>query len=268
MRSAVAELAEEAAVPLLQPDRLREEETLSWLRAREADVFLVASYGELLTEDVLTIPRLECLNVHPSLLPRHRGATPIPAAILAGDEVTGVSIQRMVLELDAGDVLVAMETPLEKTENAGELAERLAELSGEASVAALRALADGSAEFVPQDPERATFCKKLTKEHGRMDWTRPAADLDRHVRAMTPWPGATTSLPGGQALTVLRAAPVEGGAVEPGTILSADKHLDVAAGDGALRLDEVKPAGKRGMPAADFLRGARLEAGQRMGAST
>jgi len=261
----VAELAEGAGLPTLQPERLRDEETLAWLRAREADVFLVASYGELLTEAVLEIPRLECLNVHPSLLPRHRGATPIPASILAGDEITGVSIQRMVLELDAGDVLVAMETSLEPTENAGELAARLAELSGEASVAALRALDEGTAEFVPQDGERATFCKKLTKEHGRIDWRHAAVELDRHVRAMTPWPGATTSLPGGQDLTVLRALPVERDAAEPGTILAVGKQLEVATGEGALRLVEVKPAGKRGMAAADFLRGARLEVGQLLG---
>ena len=177
--SPVATLAEEAGLPLLQPETVRDEEFLARLRAVEADVFLVVSYGELLRQEFLDIPREECLNVHPSLLPRWRGATPIQTAILEGDAETGVSIQRVVLALDAGDVLAAVHTPIEAGETAGELAERLAELSGELVVQALQSLADGSAVFTPQDEADVTHCKKLQKEDGSVDWSRPAEALVR-----------------------------------------------------------------------------------------
>lgn len=267
--SSVAELANEAGVELLQPETVKDAAFLERLAGVEADVFLVASYGELLRQEFLDLPRLACLNVHPSLLPRHRGATPIPAAILAGDDVTGTTIQRMVLALDAGDVLVQKETRVEPGETAGELAQRLAELSGDAALEALEALADGSATFVPQDGARVTVCKKLTKEDGRIDWARPSVEVDRHVRAMNPWPIAQTTLPGGTPLAIWRAHPVPLAAGErgsPGTVLASRGRWIVATGDGALELDEVQMAGKKALSAGDFLRGARLENGTRMGA--
>jgi methionyl-tRNA formyltransferase len=263
--SPLAALAREAGVPVLQPVTVRDDAFLADLRAEDADVFLVASYGELLRQEFLDIPKRECLNVHPSLLPRHRGATPIPAAILAGDEETGVTIQRVVLELDAGDVLVALRAPMSPAETAGELAARLAVVGGEATVRALDALADGTAKFTPQDPEHVTICRKLSKVDGRVDWARPAVELQRHVHAMTPWPGARTTLPGGAGIALRRARAVDGEG-SPGTILAADDELVVAAGEGALALFEVQAAGKKPMPAGDFLRGARLEPGAVLGA--
>lgn len=263
--SEVAAIAEREGIECLRPESTRDPALHARLHELAADVFLVASYGELLREDFLAIPKLECLNVHPSLLPRHRGATPVQAAILAGDEETGVSIQRVVMELDAGDVLVQTRTRVEPGETAGELALRLAELAAATSVEALDLLVDGNATWTPQDPERVTVCRKLKKEHGRVDWTRGAAELERHVRGMNPWPTAQTTLADGAELQLLRARVAEGGGGGPGTLLAAAKRFVVAAGDGALELVEVKSAGKRAMSGEEFLRGARLEPGSKLG---
>lgn len=271
--SPVAELATSAGIPLEQPASVRAPELVERLRAEEADLFLVVSYGELLRSEFLALPRVACLNVHPSLLPRHRGATPVQAAILAGDAETGVSIQRVVLELDAGDVLAQRATPVRAGETAGELAERLAALSGELAVDALRSIDEGSAVFTPQDPARVTFCRRLSKDDGEIDWTVPAEALERHVRAMNPWPGARTTLPGGEPLGVWRArvaADVAGASDPsgaPGTVLDASGRLVVACGAGALELERVQAAGKRALDAAEWLRGARLERGARLGSA-
>lgn len=273
VESEVADLATAAGIELFQPETLRDPAAVERLRAAGADVLLVASYGELLRPEVLELPRLEILNAHPSLLPRHRGATPVQAALLAGDTTTGTSIQRVVEALDAGDVLVRKETAVRPEETAGELTLRLAELSADAVIEAFEALESGTARFVPQDDSRATFCRKLTKEAGGIDWRRPAAELERLVRAMNPWPLARTSLTGSEPLAILRArvaagvedARVEPSSAAPGTVLAADRRFVVATGDGALELLEVQAAGKRALPAEAFLRGARLEPGTRLG---
>ena len=264
--SPVAELAGKKSVAVLQPDSVRDAGFLDQLRAVGADVFLVVSYGELLRQEFLDLARDECLNVHPSLLPRWRGASPIQAAILAGDRETGVSIQRVVLALDAGDVLVAQRTEILPDETAGELASRLAVLAGDVVLQAFEELASGEALFTPQEQAAVTVCKRLKKEHGPIDWTLAASALERHVRAMNPWPGAQTTLPDGKGLVVLRARvrPAEPGR-EPGAILAARASLCIACGEGSLELVEVQASGKRPMVAADFLRGARLAEGQRLG---
>jgi methionyl-tRNA formyltransferase len=267
--SELAALARAAGegVELLEAETLRSGPALARLCAAEADVFLVASYGELLRQEVLDLPRHACLNVHPSLLPRHRGATPVQAAILAGDQETGTTIQRVVLALDAGDVLVQRRTPILPGETAGELSARLAELSAEAASEALELVARGAARYQPQDPAGVTVCKRLSKEDGRIDWARPALELERHVRAMNPWPLAATALPGGAPLLVHRASLAPGDPrAAPGTLLEAGARLVVATGEGALELTEVQAAGKRALPAAEFQRGARLAPGQRLGA--
>lgn len=263
--SAVAELARAAGVELLEPETVRDPAVLEKLRALAPDVFLVVSYGEILRAEFLALPRLVSLNVHPSLLPRHRGATPVPAAILAGDAVTGVAIQKVAKELDAGDLLLVRETPMRAGETSGELLARLAEWSGELVLEALALVDSGEARYTPQEHARATYCKKLTKEHGRIDWSKPAIELERLVRAMNPWPGAATKLPNGTDLFVWRAAVADGPAAAPGTILEASKRLLVSTGERVLELTEVQLPGKRPLPAADFLRGARLEVGIRLG---
>ena len=263
--SPVAELAREAGIEVLQPESVRDEDFLTRLRARGADVFLVVAYGELLRQEFLDIPKIDCLNVHPSLLPRHRGASPIPAAILAGDRETGVSIQRVVLKLDAGDVLVQARTEIRPGETAGDLGGRLMELSADVTLEALDMVARNELHYTPQDPERVTFCRKLTKETGYIDWHRSAAELERHVLGMNPWPLARTMLPGGKkGLNVHRArarTDVDSDAA-PGTILATDGELLVRSGGGALELVEVQADGKRAMVAGEFLRGARVAVGE------
>jgi methionyl-tRNA formyltransferase len=266
--SPVVARAREHGIEVIEPPTVRDPDVLEQLRGLEPDVFLVVSYGEILRPEFLAIPRVVSLNVHPSLLPRWRGATPIPAALLAGDTVTGVSIQTVVKELDAGDVLLARETSIGPEENAGELTERLSAWSGELVLEALASVEDGSATYTPQDPAGVTHCKKLGKADGVLDWTRPATELANRVRAMTPWPGASTTLPGGVRLFVRRARVATdvqvGGA--PGETLETSPRFLVRAGAGtALELLEVQAAGKRPLPAGDFLRGARLAPGERLG---
>jgi methionyl-tRNA formyltransferase len=262
--------ARELGLEVAEPDSVRDDALLVWLRDLEADVFFVVSYGELLRAEFLALPRVAALNVHPSLLPRHRGATPIQAAILAGDRVTGVTIQKIALELDAGDVLLARELAIEPEETAGELAQRLAALASELALEALELVESGRARYVPQDPARVTLSRRLKKEDGRLDWRRPAAELERRVRALNPWPGAHTTLPSGALFFVWRAHVVEraqrvAGAA-PGTVLENAGRLVVAAGEGsALELLEVQAAGKRVLGAEEFARGARLERGAVLG---
>jgi methionyl-tRNA formyltransferase len=265
--SEVSALARREEIELLEPGSAREPAVLARLDALAPDVFLVASYGEILRPEFLAIPRVVALNVHPSLLPRHRGATPVPAAILSGDEVTGVAIQRMAAELDCGELVLVRETPIRPGETAGELLARLAAWSGELVLEALELVDSGRARYEPQDHARATYSKKLAKEHGRLDWSEPALALERRVRAMNPWPGAVTRLPGGAELFVWRARAAEAPGAPPGTVLEASRRLLVAAGERALELQEVQLAGKRVLPAAEFLRGARLAVGARLGDS-
>ena len=271
-RGGIAQLADDCGVDVLQPESTRGGAFAAALRDRTPDVLVVASYGELLDEEVLAVPRLAPLNVHASLLPRHRGSSPIQAAILAGDATTGVSVQRMVLALDAGDVLLEREVSIGEEETAGELHDRLAQLGGEAAVAALDQLAAGTAEFSPQDEAAVTMTRRLRKEDGRVDFgVLDSAGLVRHVRAMTPWPGAHTRLvrSGREAVpltihaAVVRDAPTWEGA-RPGDLRAEGERLLVALGEGCAELSRVQPAGKRPMDVGEFLRGARLEAGARL----
>lgn len=261
----LVELAEGRGVPVLRPRDPHADDVLDALRAADPAVLLVASYGVLLKRSLLDLAPHGCLNVHASLLPRHRGASPIQYALLCGDAETGVTIQRIVPALDEGDVLVARPHPVPPDATAGSLLADLAELGGRAAVEALDLLESGDARFTPQDPARATYAPKLKKHDGDVDWTRTADELERHVRAMHPWPTSRATLPDGRALQVLRARVVPGARGAPGEVLEAAERLVVACGADALELVEVKPAGKRAMPAADFLRGARLEQGARLG---
>ncbi|MCB9914467.1 MAG: methionyl-tRNA formyltransferase [Planctomycetes bacterium] len=264
--SPLVELAHARGLRVLQPTTTKDPAFVAELRALAPDVLVVASYGELLRTELLELAPHGALNVHGSLLPRWRGAAPIQKAVMEGDAETGVSIQRMVLALDEGDVLLERRTPIGAHETSGQLFERLALLGGEAAVAALDLLASGDARFTPQDPARVTYAKKLTKEDGSLDWSRDAAGLERLVRAVTPWPGARTLAPGGKELVVLEARCAEG-AGAPGTLLETKPRCLVACGTGALELVTVKPAGKQAMEATAWLNGARLAAGERLGES-
>ncbi len=268
--SPLSAMAEENGLALLRPTEPRGHAFLDALAALDPGVLLVASYGVILGQEILDLAPGGALNVHASLLPRHRGASPIQHAILAGDTHTGISIQRMVLALDRGDVLLARKTEIEPDESAGELLARLAPLGGSSAVAALDLLAAGRATFTPQDESAASWAPLLKKADGELDFSRPAAELVRRVRAMTPWPGARAQLGGGQALGIVSAAASgDSGlaAQAPGTLLADGQgRFLVATGAGSLELTTVKPAGKAAMDGAAFLRGARLEPGEVLGA--
>jgi len=266
-RSALAALAEERGVRCLQPKTVRDDDFMRELREFAPEVILIVAYGEYLRPEFLEVASKEILNVHPSLLPRFRGASPIQAAVAAGDRVTGVTIQRVAQKLDSGDLLLAEETELGEDETAGELAERLMVIAGEVAARALESVASGTAVFTPQDESRVTECSKLTVEDGLIDWSRDAEETRNQVRAMNPWPLARTALPNGKSLLVLEARLAdEGGAdAAPGEILSTKNALVVATGDGALELVTVKREGKQALAASEFCRGARLEPGVRLG---
>jgi methionyl-tRNA formyltransferase len=275
--SPVASLAEAAGVLLIQPASAKDEDFQRTIRELKPDVMIVASYGEILNQSFLDIA--PALNVHGSLLPRHRGASPIQTAILEGDTETGVSIQRIVLALDAGDILHEKRTPIAATETAGQLFARLETLGSEAAVEALELLDSGQAKYAPQDESAMTHCRKIVKQMGQVDWQRNSAELDCHVRGMNPWPSAQTSLEDGRGLKIHRATPLSGtelteampseeARMAPGTVIEAKKRFLVRTGDGVLELHDVQLAGKRAMPSADLLRGLDLAVGSKLGASS
>jgi len=272
-RSPLAELAAEHELQVLQPATTKDPAFVEQLRSFEPEVLLVASYGEILRQDVLELAPRGALNVHASLLPRWRGASPIQRAILAGDAETGVSIQRMVKKLDAGDLLLSRRLTIDEHETAGELLERLAELGAEATIDALDLIASGDATFEPQDEDAVTYAGKLDKSDGVIDWTRGRAEIGRHVRAMSPWPAARSVLPDGRELVVLEVRDAE---IDPssgletvapgGTLLKTEGRMLVATGDGPLEIVRLKPAGKQTMEARAFLLGAHLQPGATLGA--
>jgi methionyl-tRNA formyltransferase len=258
----VAVRARELGLPVLQPERLRDvREELERLRP---DVGVVVAYGKVLPRWLLALPRHGCVNLHPSRLPRHRGASPIQAALLSGDPVTGVSVVRVTEELDAGDILAQREVPVRPDDTAGTLAERLSREGAELLVEVLDALDRGEVTAQPQDPREATYCGRLTKEDGRILWDQPAQAVERHVRAMDPWPVAYTNHRG-VPLRVWRVRPAEGEG-PPGEVLrlSHDGFV-VATGSGAVEVLEVQPASGRRMRASDYARGHRVQVGERLG---
>lgn len=254
----VARRAKELGLPLAQPTRIKSGEFPELLRSLKPDVAVVIAYGRILTAELLAIPEHGCINLHASLLPRWRGAAPIQAAVHAGDAETGVCSQQMEEGLDTGDVLVEARTPIGARETAGELHDRLMALSAEVAVSTLRSVAAGGLRPVPQDHAVATWAPKISKDDGRVDWSRPAVELDRRVRAMTPWPGGFVPMADGP-LKLLAVTPVDG-AGRPGEVLSLSP-LVVAAGQGALRLDQVQAPGRRPVSGADYANGARLAVG-------
>ncbi len=264
--SEVKQAALERGLPLSQPQSLRAPEAVAQLAAWRPDVFVVAAFGQILRQDVLDLPPHGCINVHASLLPRWRGAAPIEAAILAGDEVTGVTIMQMDAGLDTGPILAQREEPILPDDTRATLGERLARLGAELLIETLPAYLAGDLPPRPQPEEGATYARQLRKEDGLLDWSRPVVELDRQVRAFTLRLGAFTTWRG-QRLKVLRAVPLPAwqGEATPGTVVALVDGVAVATGEGALRLDEVQLAGKRPMDVAAFIRGKRDFVGSRLG---
>jgi methionyl-tRNA formyltransferase len=250
-----------AGLSILQPPKLKGIDFGERLRALQLDVAVVTAYGRILPTDVLAAPRLGCVNVHASLLPRWRGAAPIQWAIASGDAETGVCLMQMEAGLDTGPVLAVRRTPILPDDTAETLHQRLSELGGAVVREELPHYLAGALTPHPQPAEGVTIARLVEKEDGRMDWARPALELERRVRAFVPWPGAWTQL-GPHLLKIWRTEVVPG-AGAPGTVLAAHGTLDVATGKGALRLVELQPEGKRRMSAVEFLSGHRLKEGER-----
>jgi methionyl-tRNA formyltransferase len=262
--SAVKQLALKHDLPVHQPVGLKDEAAREPLREAAPDVLVVAAYGLILPQAVLDIPRLGCVNIHASLLPRWRGAAPIQRAILAGDAETGVTIMQMDAGLDTGPRLLEARLPISEEDTAGSLHDKLAVLGAELIVAALRKLGQGELTATPQPAEGASYAAKIEKREAELDWRNSAVELARAVRAFNPFPGAVTQLQG-QAVKLWSARPADGRG-EPGTVLAADAAgIVVACGEGALRVAELQKAGGRRLAAADFLRGTRLAPGARFG---
>jgi methionyl-tRNA formyltransferase len=244
----IAAEARALRLPLVQPARIRSAEGRRALEDFRPDGLLLASYGQLVPDDVLQLAPRPPLNVHPSLLPRHRGAAPVAGTILAGDEEAGVTLMIMTPELDAGPIVAQWGVPLEGSEQSPELESRLAELAAERVPPVLQDWADGRLEPRPQDTSRATTVRAFRRADGWIDWQRSAFEIDRRVRALQPWPGAWTTLDG-RRVHVRRAHPEAGAPpVGPGTLLPGDP-VRVATGGGVLVLDQVQPEGRPVMPA-------------------
>jgi methionyl-tRNA formyltransferase len=238
---------------VLQPAKIKDPQAIEELRALTPDVIVVVAYGQILPRDVLEIPRLACLNLHASLLPRWRGAAPIQAAIAAGDCETGITVMYMDEGLDTGDILLQRNVEILPNDTGESLHDRLAQIAPEALLESLRLLAAGNAARIPQDNACATYAPKLKREHGLIDWSESAEAIERKIRAYNPWPGAFMKL-GDQNLKIFSASVVDFNG-QPEEILRSDKDLIIAAGKGALSLAEVQLEAKRRMSAVEFLRG-------------
>lgn len=264
--SPVKVVAQAAGIPLYQPKSLRQETAAGPLHDWQPDVIVVAAFGQILRPHVLELPPHGCLNVHASLLPRWRGASPIQHALLAGDEETGVCLMQMDVGLDTGPVFACQATVITAEDTAVTLHDRLAQMGADLLGSHLAAILDGTCQATPQDDSNSTYAPMIKKEDGRLDWQKTNEELDRHVRAMTPWPGAFTSWQG-QMLKIKQAAPMSMNVSEkkPGTVLSLHDKLVVRTADGGLQLYTVQLAGKKSMAAADFLRGQPTFIGSQLG---
>ena len=252
-----------AGVPVLQPERLKDDSFLASLTALRADLGVVAAYGKILTDAVLGVPRLGLINVHASLLPRHRGAAPVHRAIIAGERETGVTIMRVVKALDAGPMLAAAHRTIGDEETSDVVERDLARIGAPLLVQIADDLAAGAAVEVPQDDAAATYAPRLTKDDGGLDWNASAHGIHNLVRGLHPWPHASTFLHG-RRLIVLRAlASAEPAEAAPGTVLETRNEFVVAAGSGRVYLVEVQAEGKRPMTAREFLAGHRVTPGDR-----
>ena len=270
---AVARHARERGLPLWQPKGLRNPAAIQQITDLAPDLLVTVAYGRIIPAEILAIPPLGPLNAHPSLLPAYRGASPIQRAIADGQTETGVTIIFQTAALDAGDIILQQRVAIGPEETAGQLEVRLADLAASLLVEAVRLVAGGGAPHRPQNEAAATYVGKLTKEDGRIDWTRPARAIANLVRAMDPWPSAYTHR-GAGLLKIWRARPEEAEAPaapvqgeEPGTVLAVTEEGILAqTGEGALRVLEVQPEGGRRMAAGAYARGHRVQTGERWGA--
>ncbi len=258
--SPVKTLAVSRGLTVLQPQKIRGTNFAEELRALKPDIAVVTAYGKILPQDVLDAPRRGCVNVHASLLPRWRGAAPIQWAIAAGDEKTGVCLMQMDAGMDTGAVIDRLEIPILPTDTSATLHDRLAVLGGDVLKRSLERYVAGDIGATPQPADGVVMARMIEKEDGRLDWQKPAAELERRLRAFTPWPGAFCSSPFG-VLKVTKARAAEGKGA-PGTVLQADANgVEVACAQGSLVLETLQPEGKKPMPAKDFLASRKVAVG-------
>lgn len=254
----------EHGIPVLQPRRIKAPEAIAELKTYEADVYVVAAFGQILSQEILDIPRLGSLCIHASLLPKYRGASPIQHVIIDGEEKTGVTIMQMDAGIDTGDMLYKKEVPIDSEDDYETLSDKLTVLGGEAIIEALPLLTEGKLTPQKQNDEESCYAAMIRKEMGRIDFTRPALEIDRLIRGLTPWPSAYTGYKGKQ-LKIWKAVPLPEEPVAghvPGEILSVEKDaVTVATGDGALKILELQLEGKKRMTAHDFLLGVKLQPG-------
>lgn len=259
-------VATAAGIPVLQPERLRTDEFLDRLRALAPDLGVVAAYGKILPEALLAIPRFGMINVHASLLPRWRGAAPVHRAVMEGDEKTGVTIMRVVKELDAGPMLATVERAIGPDETSPDVERALAGLGASLLLDVVDAVAGGCAIETPQPDGGVTYANKIAREEGVADWTLPAARIHNLIRGLQPWPLVSARMAGDRILLHRSSVPGELADAQPGTIVRIGRdEIDVAAGDRqTLRILALQPEGRRVMISREFLAGRRIEAGLRL----
>jgi methionyl-tRNA formyltransferase len=257
----VKELAQKYGIPVFQPLKLRQLEAVAELAALAPDLIVVVAYGQILPKSVLDIPRYGCINVHASLLPKYRGAAPINQAIINGETETGITTMYMDVGLDTGDMLVKKTLAIGPDETAGQLHDRLAALGRATMEETLQRLCAEALKRTPQDDSLSTYAPMMKKEDGRIDWNLPAVDVHNQVRGLDPWPGAYTSL-NGELLKLAGTSPEAGVGGTPGSVVTADNSgVRIACVSGILLVRELQLAGRKRLPAAEFLRGCPLEPG-------
>ena len=262
----VKDEATRRGIPVFQPEKARHPDAVARIAAEAPDLIVVVAYGHILPKSILDIPRLGCINVHASLLPKYRGAAPINWAVARGETVTGITVMRMDVGMDTGPMLHVREMPIGEEDTAETMFSKLSILGAEALCEALRKLREGTLDETPQDAALATYAPMLKKEHGRIDWSRPAREVRNLVRGMTPWPSAF-ALHAGKTLKVLSSsvAGESGAAGEPGEIVSLGRGgIAVACGEGILRLQVVQAEGGKAMDAWAYAQGRRVAAGERL----
>lgn len=252
----------EHGIEVYQPDKVREEVCIEYLRGYQPDIIIVEAFGQIIPKAILDMPRYGCVNVHASLLPKYRGAAPIQWAVINGDAVTGVTTMRMNEGLDTGDMIMKEEVIIRADETGGSLFDRLSEVGAKLCVKTMAAIEAGTAVYTPQDDEKATHTKKIYKELGSIDWTRDAKTIECLIRGLDPWPSAYTRL-NDKTLKIWKAAVIaDNSGAEPGCIVKVEKEgLTVQTGDGMLKLTEIQLEGKKRMPVEAFLNGYQVEEG-------
>ena len=263
--SEVKSLAEELGIPVFQPETLKDGAFAAELSALDPDLIVVAAYGKILPPYIIDYPKFGCVNAHASILPKYRGAAPINRAVMDGEGETGVTAMYMDEGLDTGDIILTLKTPIEESDTAGTVHDRLAALAGDAMCRVVDLIRSGSVPRTPQPENGASYASKIAKEDCIIDFTKTAREVRDLIRGLSPFPGALTTLPSGKLLKVIGASLCSEGHGDPGTVISADGAIRVACADGAVDLTEVVPEGKGRMDAASFIRGRGVSAGDKLG---